>query len=91
MQTVGLHQAVVARDLEKASTSIREPQINAWIARTLPTTRYHSMLAERSVPADPQNARWNRALLKQMVVKAPAAAQQLHPAGLARVSVSNTP
>ena len=61
MQQVGLHEAVVARDYEKASLAIHEPQINAWVLKTLPTARYHLTLAQRAVPADPQLAKWNRA------------------------------
>ncbi len=48
MQHVGLAQAAVARDYEKASASIREPQINAWIVKTLGTARFHQNMAERA-------------------------------------------
>lgn len=82
MKQVGAAQAVVARDFEKASLAIREPQINGWILKTLPTTRYHLMLAERFMPGDAQ-ARWNRAGVRPAVVKAPAPMSQVEPRGLA--------
>lgn len=59
MQQVGLAQAAVARDYEKAGVAIREPQLNGWIQKTLPTTRYHQMLAERAMPGQGQ-AKLNR-------------------------------
>ena len=71
IQQVGLAQAGVARDYEKASMAIHEPQINAWIAKTLPTTRYHLMLAERAVPADPRAARLNHSVARQTVPMQP--------------------
>jgi hypothetical protein len=79
IQRVGLAQAGVARDYEKASAAIREPQINAWIVKALPTTRYHLMLAERAAPADPRAAKWNRprpglVAASRMVVVQPVAA-----------------
>lgn len=79
IQQVGLAQAGVAREYEKASLAIREPQINAWIMKTLPTTRYHLMLAERVAPADPQGSKWNRAVVRPTVAKAPVAMPQVHP------------
>lgn len=69
MQQVGLAQAAVARDYEKASAAIREPQVHAWIVKTLANTRYHQSMAERSGPADPQTAKGNRAAKPQ--AKAP--------------------
>lgn len=71
LQQVGLRQAEVAKHYEKAGAALREPQLNAWIARTLPTTRYHLMLAERAAPADPSMAKWNRAQGARSAAKAP--------------------
>lgn len=48
LQQVGLAQAVVARDYEKASEAITDPQVNAWIVKNIPNTRYHQMLAEKA-------------------------------------------
>lgn len=73
LHEVGLAQAGVARDYERAKQAIRDPQLNAWIARNLPTTRYHLMLAERAVP-QLQAGKWNRAGIKPDLVKAPAPA-----------------
>jgi predicted outer membrane protein len=44
---------------EKAKLGTRDPQLQAWIARTLPTLRYHVTLAERLSPND---ARLGRAV-----------------------------
>ena len=66
MQQVGLAQAAVARDYEKASAVIREPQINAWIVKTLANTRYHQNMVERAGPGDPQSVKWNRAIRPQV-------------------------
>lgn len=74
IQQVGLAQAGVARDFEKASVAIREPQVNAWIAKTLPITRYHLTLAERAAPADPRGPKWNHTVSRATVARAPAAA-----------------
>ena len=71
MHQVGAAQAAVVRDYEKASVAIREPQINAWILKTLPTTRYHVTLAERAALGDGQGARWHRAAVRPAVAKAP--------------------
>jgi putative membrane protein len=80
LQQVGLRQALVARDYEKAGLTIREPQINAWVMKTLPVTRYHLMLAERAQPADPRLAKWNRAAgVKPALVKSPAPMPQVGP------------
>ena len=76
MQQVGLAQANVARDYEKASVAIREPQIDAWIVKTLAAARYHQMMAERSMPGDPQLSKLNRAPARSSAVKAPTAAVQ---------------
>ena len=60
-ERVALGQAAVARDYERAAGRIGEPQINAWIVRTLAATRNHQHMAERSsLAADPQLAKWNR-------------------------------
>lgn len=79
MQQVGLAQAIVARDYEKASAAIREPQVNAWILKTLAAARYHQMMAERSMPGDPQLSKLNRAAPRSTVGKAPVAAVQQAP------------
>ena len=71
MQQVGLAQAAVARDYEKAGVAIREPQINGWILKTLPTTRYHQMLAERAMPAQGQ-AKLNRPAVRTGVGATPS-------------------
>ena len=68
MQQVGLAQAAVARDYEKASVAIRDPQINAWILKTLPTARYHLMLAERAV--DPHSLKSNRPAVRPTIARA---------------------
>ena len=81
LQQAGLAQAGVARDYEKATQAIRDPQLNAWIARNLPTTRYHLMLAERAAP-QPQAEKWNRAGIKPALVKAPVPMPQAAPAGV---------
>lgn len=61
MQHVGLAQAAVARDYEKAGAAIREPQLNAWIAKQVGNTRYHQSMVERSAPGDAQQAKSNGA------------------------------
>ena len=76
MQQVGLAQANVARDYEKASAAIREPQVNAWIVKTLAAARYHQMMAERSMPGDPQLSKLNRAPARSSADKAPTATVQ---------------
>jgi putative membrane protein len=85
MQQVGLGQAAVARDLEKASASIRDLQLNAWIVKTLAATRFHQDMAERSMPANAQMAKWNRAPIKPQpqAMRIPAAMPQVQPPGLA--------
>lgn len=90
MQQVGGAQAAVARDYEKASVSIREPQINAWILKTLPTKRYHVTLVERAAPGDAQGARGNRPAVRPAVAKAPVPMPQVQPppAGLRPVLAS---
>lgn len=87
LQQVGLGQAAVAREYEKAAATIREPQINAWIGRTLATTRYHQNMAERSVHAGPQLARANRPAAKATT---PGAVQPVATSSGGRLSVSNT-
>lgn len=47
-------------EFERASASLRDPQLKAWVDRTLPTLRYHLTTAERlagPAPADPFVAR----------------------------------
>lgn len=88
IQQVGLAQAGVARDFEKASLTIREPQVNAWIVKTLPTTRYHLLLAERAeraAPAAPRPAKWNHPAGRGTVVRAPTPTpvSQAQPAAVA--------
>ena len=79
MQQVGLAQATVARDYEKASAAIREPQVNAWILKTLAAARYHQMMAERSMPGDPQLSKVSRPAAKSTAAKAPVAAPPQSP------------
>lgn len=51
------HQQEDVQRYEKASLVAREPRLKAWIARTLPTLRYHTAAAERLVPPDLKLAR----------------------------------
>lgn len=74
MHKVGMAQAAVARDYEKASATIREPQVNAWIVKTLANIRYHQDMAERAGPADSRQAKWHRAVKPQ--AKAPEPGMQ---------------
>jgi putative membrane protein len=90
MQQVGLAQAGVARDYEKASASIREPQLNAWIVKTLGTTRFHQNMAERAGPHDPQQAKWNRAVKPQAKTPLPGVQPVAAVAGR-RLNASNIP
>lgn len=88
MQQVGLAQAEVARDYEKASAAIKEPQLNAWIVKTLANTRFHQNMAERASKPDPQVAKANRAA--KPLAKAPAAGMHPVPSGgVARISASD--
>lgn len=89
MRHVGLAQADVARDYEKASASIREPQVNAWIVKTLGSTRFHQNMAERAGLGDPQQARWNRAVKPQARTPLPGVQPVATTAG--RLNASNTP
>jgi predicted outer membrane protein len=66
MHHVGIAQATVARDYEKASATIREPQINSWIVKTIATTRYHQNMAERSMQGD--GGKWNRGAVRPTAV-----------------------
>jgi hypothetical protein len=79
MQQVGLAQANVARDYERASATIQEPQMHAWIVKTLGNTRYHQDMAERSVVADVPAAKPGRAAKAQ--AKAPGNVQPVASAG----------
>lgn len=88
MQQVGLAQAAVAKDYEKASAAIREPQVNAWIVKTLADTRYHQNMAERAGPANPQQAKWNRSATKP---QAPVTAVQPVAAAVGRLNGSDSP
>lgn len=83
IEQVGLAQAGVARDFEKASVTIHEPQVHAWILKTLPATRYHLLLAERAAPADPRASKGNHSAGRATVARAPAAARmpQAQPRG----------
>jgi putative membrane protein len=87
MQQVGFAQANVARDYERASATIREPQMHAWIVKTLGNTRYHQDMAERSAVAGPETAKWNHAGKAQ--AKAPLAAVQ-PVAAAGRLNASST-
>lgn len=89
MQQVGLAQAAVARDYEKASAVLREPQVNAWIVKTLGTTRYHQNMVERASPADPQSARLNRATRPQVKAMA-TGVEPIAATGVARINGSNS-
>jgi predicted outer membrane protein len=89
MQHVGLVQAAVARDYEKASASIHEPQLNAWIVKTLGTTRFHQNMAERAGLRDGQQGKWNRAVKHQ--ARTPLPGVQPVSAAAGRLSASNTP
>lgn len=91
MQQVGLQQAVVARDYEKASASIREPQINAWIVKTLANTRYHQNMVERANPSDPQSAKLNRAVRPQVKALVPDVQPVAATAAVVRLNASNIP
>ncbi|NPC55483.1 DUF4142 domain-containing protein [Caenimonas soli] len=42
---------------EKASQTVRDPALKAWIDQTLPTLRYHLATAERSTPAEVKSAK----------------------------------
>ena len=86
MQQVGLAQATVARDYEKASATIREPQVNAWIVKTLANTRYHQNMVERAGTADPK---WNR-LPGKPQARAPIGVQPVA-ATVGRLSASDSP
>ena len=88
MQHVGLAQATVARDYEKAGAAIREPQLNAWIVKTLANTRFHQDMAERATGADPEGAKSNRAARTQ--AKAPVSAVQPVAATVGRLSASDS-
>lgn len=79
LQQVGLSQAGVAHDYEKAVQVIGDAQINGWIVKNQPTTRYHQMLAEKaSQPA--QTARAHRPAPRSGAVKPPAAGAPVVPA-----------
>ena len=85
MQQVGLAQAAVARDYEKASATVRDPQINAWIVKTLANTRFHQNMAERAAPAEPQSRAPRPQVKAAMTGVQPVAAT-----GIARISASDT-
>jgi len=58
MEEVGLkNQQDDVQSFERASHNTRDPQLKAWIDRTLPTLRYHLTLVERMVPPDTRLAR----------------------------------
>ena len=88
MQQVGRAQAAVAKDYEKASATLREPQVNAWIVKTLADTRYHQNMAERAGPAYPQQTKWNRDAIKPQVA---VAGVQPVAANVGRLNASSTP
>jgi putative membrane protein len=71
LEKVGLAQAAVARDYEKAAAETHDPQLDAWIEKTLPTIRYHQDMAEHATPRGAQLAKWNRATTRS----APGAVQ----------------
>ena len=58
LQEVALrNQQQDVQSYEKASLMATEPRLAAWIARTLPTLRYHLATAERMAPAESKLAR----------------------------------
>jgi predicted outer membrane protein len=60
LRRVGLGQAAVARDYERASAAIDDPQLNAWILKTLATMRSDQDMAERAMPANARLAKRGR-------------------------------
>jgi putative membrane protein len=56
---------------ERASLTTRDPQLKAWIDRTLPTMRYHLATAERLAPAP------GRVIKSPPPLRGPAGAQQV--------------
>lgn len=89
MQHVGLAQAAVARDYEKAGAAIREPQLNGWIVKTLANTRFHQDLAERAGSGSSQQAKGNREA--RPLAKAPPPGVEPVAATVGRLNASNTP
>jgi len=49
-------QQADVQEFEKASASIRDPLLKAWVDRTLPTLRYHLTIAERLAGPPPAPA-----------------------------------
>jgi hypothetical protein len=57
MEEVALkHQLQDVEQYEKASLAIKDPALQAWIANTLPTLRYHLATAEQSPPIEVKHA-----------------------------------
>lgn len=79
MERVGRGLAAVARDYEAASVAIHEPQVNAWIVKTLASTRYNQQMAERSLGADPKLAKLNRPVVKAQEFRSPVPRPQQTP------------
>ena len=76
MEEVALkHQLLDVEQYEKASLTIKDPALKAWIDNTLPTLRYHLATAERSTPIE----------VKQASAPAPAKAAAPRPARPAAV------
>jgi predicted outer membrane protein len=87
LEKVGLAQAAMARDFEKQATAIHDPQLNAWIVKTLPAIRYHQDMAERATPGRAQVAKWNRPTIRS----APGAVQPVATRPGNPVSASSNP
>ena len=87
LEKVGLAQAAVVRDFEKQAVAIHDPQLNAWIVKTLPTIRYHRDMAERATPGRAQLAKLNRATTRS----APGSVQPVAARAGNAVSASSTP
>ena len=79
MEELGLkNQQDNVHMFEKASLATRDPQLKAWIDKTLPTLRYHLTTVERLVPADSRMARTGAAARPAPAIRhavAPAPAQ----------------
>ena len=84
MEEVALkHQLLEVEQYEKASLTIKDPALKAWIANNLPTLRYHLATAERSTPIE----------VKQASAPAPAKAaapRPVRPAAVQTVAVKRS-
>lgn len=58
MEEIGLKNQQLDVELyEKAGLAVGDPALKEWIARTLPTARYHLATAQRAAPAQPKLAK----------------------------------